>query len=78
MHRLPLLAAPVVAALTHTSALLYLCVYLCGLAALLILIVLVSGVVLPAVWSHKPTRRHAAEIVLDKILLAVFRRPRSP
>ena len=74
MHRLPLLAAPVVAALTHTSALLY----LCGLAALLILIVLVSGVVLPAVWSHKPTRRHAAEIVLDKILLAVFRRPRSP
>lgn len=39
-----------------------------GAAILIIVVVLVVGVVLPAVWSDKPTRRKAALAVLDRFL----------
>lgn len=36
--------------------------------AAVLLVILVAGVVLPAVWSGKPTRRRAALAVLDRLV----------
>ena len=42
--------------------------YVALAVAAVLLVVLVGGVVLPAVWSAKPTRRKAALAVLDRII----------
>lgn len=39
-----------------------------------LLLMLIAGVVLPAVWSTKPTRRQAAAAVLDQLLTTITRR----
>ncbi|MFD9332403.1 hypothetical protein [Streptomyces sp. NPDC060065] len=40
----------------------------------LVFIAVYAGVVLPAVWSRKPARRHAAFRVLTQLLAALRRR----
>jgi len=58
----------------HTTSLL--AALATGLTGVVLLVVLL-GVVLPAVWSRRPTRRAAARAVLDQLLTAHCSRPRS-
>lgn len=46
--------------------------------ALIALLLLYLGVVLPAVWSTRPARRRAAGQVLQMIISGITRRSRTP
>jgi hypothetical protein len=74
MHR----SRPITAALTGGSVVVAAAYSPMVLAVVAVIVLLVYfGVILPAVWSTKPTRRRDARHVLQQ-LLRLVREPRSP
>jgi hypothetical protein len=74
MHR----CRPISAALTGGSVVVAASYSPMVLAVVVVVVLLVyCGVILPAVWSTKPTRRRDAHHVLQQ-LLRLIREPRSP
>jgi hypothetical protein len=74
MHR----CQPISAAITGGSVIVAASYSPMVLAVVVLLVLLVyCGVILPAVWSAKPTRRRDAHRVLQQ-LLRLIREPRSP